>query len=93
MFSVSPILSFSNDSKSKTEIVIKNNKLSSEQINLLENRVNEIRNMNKSDMTSAEKREIRKELKGIKKNVRTHGDIIYISGGTLLLIILILLLI
>jgi hypothetical protein len=44
-------------------------------------------------MTVAEKRELRKESKEIKENVRKGGEIIYISGGTILLIILILILI
>lgn len=69
------------------------NKLSAEEITRLTNRVEAIRNMDKSEMTVTEKRELRKELKGIKENVRKSGEVIYISGGTILLIILILLLI
>jgi hypothetical protein len=69
------------------------NKLSAEELTRLTNRVEEIRSMDKSAMTVTEKRELRKELKGIKSNVRRGGEVIYISGGTILLIILILLLI
>lgn len=69
------------------------NKLSAEEIAVLTARVEEIRNMDKSAMTSLEKRELRKEMKGIKENVRKSGEIIYISGGTLLIIILIIILI
>jgi hypothetical protein len=69
------------------------NKLSAEEIAVLTARVEEIRNMDKSAMTSLEKRELRKEMKGIKANVNKSGEIIYISGGTLLLIILIIILI
>lgn len=69
------------------------NKLSAEEVTRLTNRVEEIRAMDKSEMTVTEKRELRKELKGIKENVRKSGEVIYISGGTILLIILILLLI
>lgn len=69
------------------------NKLSAEEITRLTNRVEAIRSMDKSEMTASEKRELRKELKGIKENVRKSGEVIYISGGTILLIILILLLI
>lgn len=69
------------------------NKLSAEEITRLTNRVEEIRKMDKSEMTVTEKRELRKELKGIKENVRKSGEIIYISGGALLLIILIIILI
>jgi len=69
------------------------NKLSAEEVALMTARVETIRGMDKSDMTVTEKRELRKELKGIKENVRKNGEVIYISGGTILIIILILLLI
>jgi hypothetical protein len=69
------------------------NKLTAEEIAVLTARVEEIRNMDKSAMSSLEKRELRKEMKGIKENVNKNGEIIYISGGTLLLIILIIILI
>jgi peptidoglycan hydrolase CwlO-like protein len=69
------------------------NKLSAEEISSMNKRVEEIRSMDKSEMTSSEKRELRKESKGIKENVRRSGEVIYISGGTLLLIILIIILI
>jgi len=75
------------------EPVAKENKLSAEEVNRLVNRVEEIRKMDKSTLTTSEKRELRKEIKSIKKNVRKHGEVIYISGGTILLIILILILI
>lgn len=69
------------------------NKLSAEELNQMKNRVEEIRNMDKSGMTVSEKRELRNESKGLKENVRKNGGVIYISGGTLLLIILIIVLI
>ena len=85
------------DLKSTTEntaaLVKTENKLSAEEIASLTKRVEEIRTMDKSEMTSLEKRELRKELKGIKENVHKSGEVIYISGGTLLLIILIIVLI
>ncbi len=80
------------DSKSITPAATEN-KLSAEEVSRLTNRVEEIRKMDKSEMTVTEKRELRKELKGIKENVRKSGEVIYIGGGTLLLIIIIILLI
>jgi len=68
------------------------NKLSAEEVSRLTKRVEEIRDMDKSEMTLAEKHALRKELKGIKENVRKNGGVIYISGGAILLIILILIL-
>jgi N-acetylmuramic acid 6-phosphate (MurNAc-6-P) etherase len=44
-------------------------------------------------LTASEKRELRKEVKGIKEKVKRDGGYIYIGAGTLLVIILILLLI
>jgi hypothetical protein len=71
--------------KAKTE-----NKLTDEEISVMTKRVEEIRAMDKSNMTVVEKRELRKELKGIKSSVRRDG-VIYIGGGTLLLIIILIL--
>ena len=99
IFTLSSTIAFAanSDSKAKTEtaaILAKTeNKLSAEEVAVLTKRVDEIRGMDKSEMTSTEKRELRKELKGIKENVRKNGEVIYISGGTLLLIILIIILI
>jgi hypothetical protein len=66
------------------------NKLSEEELSRLTKRVEEIRDMDKTNMTGKEKRELRKELKSIKENVRRDGSVIYIGGGTLLLIIILL---
>ncbi|MBW8331560.1 MAG: hypothetical protein K0M40_06060 [Prolixibacteraceae bacterium] len=93
IFTFGATTTFANNSDSKTAPVATENKLSTEEITRMNNRVEEIRDMDKSDMTVAEKRELRKESKGIKENVRKGGEVIYISGGTILLIILILILI
>ncbi len=66
------------------------NKLSEEEISRLTKRVEEIRNMDKTNMSVKEKRELKKELKGIRENVQRHGGYIYIGGGTLFLIIILL---
>jgi hypothetical protein len=73
---------------SKTE-----NKLSEEEVNRLTRRVEEIRDMDKSEMTGKEKKEIRKELKETKENVRRNDGTVVIGVGTLLLIIIILILV
>ena len=79
-----------NDSKSTTPVATEN-KLSTEELSRMKNRVEEIRNMDKSNMTVTEKRELRKELKSTKENVRKNGEVIYIGGTTLLLIIILIL--
>ena len=55
----------------------------------LVNRVEEIKAIDKSKLSFAEKRELRKELRGIKDQMKAM-DYIYISAGTLLLIIILL---
>ncbi|MDP2339074.1 MAG: hypothetical protein Q8N05_21990 [Bacteroidota bacterium] len=94
IFTLGATTTFANKTDLKSNApVATENKLSSEEVSRLTSRVEEIRNMDKSEMTVSEKRELRKESKGIKENVRKSGEVIYISGGTLLLIILIIILI
>lgn len=95
MFSIT--MTFAGEVKAASDntaaVVKTENKLSAEEISSMTKRVEEIRSMDKSNLTSVEKRELRKEVKGIKENVRKNGGVIYISGGTILLIILIIILI
>ena len=68
------------------------NKMSEEEITRLTKRVEEIRKMDKSELTSEEKSELKSEMKEIKKNVKKAGGTIYISGAALVLIILLVIL-
>ena len=79
---------------SKKPVTLPNteNKLPSEEVRRLTSRVEEIRDMDKTGMSSIEKKELRKELKEIKKNVRSDGGVVYISAGTLILIIILIIL-
>lgn len=56
----------------------------------IEARLIEIRNMDKTNLTSAEKKELRKEVKGLRKEARSGG--IYLSVGAIIIIILLLIL-
>lgn len=67
-------------------------KLSEVELNRLINRVEEIRNLDKSDMSAKEKKELRKELRATKKNIERGGGAIYIGGATLVLIIILIIL-
>lgn len=69
------------------------NKMSEAEAARLTKRIEEIRAMDKSSLTASEKRELRKEAKGIKEKIKRDGGYIYIGAGTLLVILLILLLI
>lgn len=68
------------------------NKLSEEELSRMTRRVEEIRDMDKSDLTAKEKKALKKELKGIKESVKADGGYIYIGAGTLLVIILLVIL-
>ena len=77
----------------KSAIPVKTeNKLSEEEISRLTKRVEEIRDMDKSDMSSKERTKLRKEMKEIKKNVEKAGGTIYIGGATLILLIILIIL-
>ena len=68
------------------------NKLSEVEISRLTNRVEEIRNLDKTDMSLREKNELKRELRDIKKNVEKSGGTVYIGGAALVLIILLIIL-
>ncbi|MFL5729085.1 MAG: hypothetical protein ACJ75J_06305 [Cytophagaceae bacterium] len=54
-------------------------------------RVNEINAMDKSALTSSEKRQLRQEIRGIKSAQTAHGNGgIYLSTGAIIIIILLL---
>jgi len=96
MFSVGTLTAFGAKTDGKTSpdnLAVpekKENKLSEEEISRLTKRVEEIRDMDKTNMTVKEKRELRKELKGIKENVKRDGGYIYIGTGALILIIILI---
>lgn len=68
-------------------------KLTEEEVSNYRARVEEIREMDKSELSSTEKKELKSELKDIKETMRKDGSYIYIGGSTLLVIIIILLII
>jgi len=59
-------------------------------VKLLEIRLNEINAMDKSDLKFTEKRELRKEVRSIKKQMSELGGGVYISIGAIIIIILLL---
>ena len=60
------------------------------EVKVLELRINEINNMDKSKMTAAEKKTLRKEVKSINHKLRDLGGGVYISVGALILILILL---
>ena len=59
---------------------------------VLINRLEEIKAMDKSNMTRSEKKALRKEVKEIRSELRTTGNGIYLSVGAIIIIILLLIL-
>lgn len=56
------------------------------------NRLNEIKEMDKSNLSRSEKKELRTEVKTIKSNLKTYGHGVYLSVGAIIIIILLLIL-
>jgi len=56
------------------------------------NRLDEIKAMDKSSLNSSEKKELRKEVREIKKELRSSGNGVYFSVGAIIIIILLLIL-
>ena len=63
------------------------------QLDKLVNRVEEIRNMDKSNLSREEKRALRKELREMKDQARALSGGVYLSVGAIIIIILLLILI
>ena len=59
-------------------------------VNAMVNRLHEIDAMDKSNMSSSEKRVLRKEVRSIKRDIKRDSGGVYISVGVLLLIIILL---
>ncbi len=86
------IKDLNSDGSKPTVPVQTENKINQAEIDRLTKRVEEIRDMDKSGMTSGERMELRKELKETKKNVKRAGGTIYIGGATLILLIILIIL-
>ncbi|MEO6454974.1 MAG: hypothetical protein ABIN97_12910 [Ginsengibacter sp.] len=55
-------------------------------------RLQEIKEMNKENLSRAEKRELRQEVKQMKKELKANNNGIYLSVGAIIIIILLLIL-
>lgn len=96
-FTLSTTMVFANKSDSgsenETTVPVKTEKqLSDDEVERITERVKEIRTMDKSDLTTEEKIELKKELKEMKRDVKKAGQGIYIGGTGLIIIIILLIL-
>lgn len=60
------------------------------EIKVMIDRLNDIKGMDKSSLTREERKELRMEVRAIKKNVRSSGNGIYISSGAIIIILLLI---
>ncbi|MEX0987050.1 MAG: hypothetical protein WD052_06185 [Bacteroidales bacterium] len=66
--------------------------LSDAEVDQMTKRVEEIRQMDKGDLTGQEKTELKNEMKELKNEIRNAGGTIYIGGASLILIIILIIL-
>ncbi|RYU97212.1 hypothetical protein [Emticicia agri] len=66
--------------------------MGSEEGKAILSRLEEIKAMDKSEMTAKEKRELRKEVRALKTQAAQLGGGVYISAGALIVILLLILL-
>ena len=92
IFVLSPAMSFAvnnvNVNSETLSVPVTENKLMDVEISNMKERLEEIRDMDKAEMNAKDKKEIKKELKSMKK---ASGGI-YIGAGTLLLVVLLIVL-
>ncbi|MGM5471309.1 hypothetical protein ACS386_13610 [Flavobacteriaceae bacterium LMO-SS05] len=62
-------------------------------VRVMLDRLEEIKDMDKSALSRLEKKSLRKEVRDLKKDVRASNNGLYISAGAIIIILLILLLI
>ncbi|WP_276089598.1 hypothetical protein [Pedobacter sp. JY14-1] len=87
--SVDTVYAASNKDKVKTELT------AAQQIELkrITDRVEEIKAMDKSELSKDERKALKKELKELKQQARAMGGGVYLSVGAIIIIILVLILI
>jgi hypothetical protein len=73
-------------------VVADNAKTVPAEIQVLLTRLDEIKTMDKSALSSADKKELRKEVRTIKSTLRSSGNGVYLSVGAIIIIILLLIL-
>jgi rRNA maturation endonuclease Nob1 len=62
------------------------------EVKVLLNRLEEIKAMDKSEMSRTEKKELRKEVRAIKTELKSTGNGVYLSVGAIIIIVLLLIL-
>jgi hypothetical protein len=79
----------SNSMNVSSNATVNSTPLDKSEANRMTNRLNEIESIDKSNLSRPEKRELRREVKAIKKTMDSSGGV-YISVGALILIVVLL---
>lgn len=75
--------------KTPTHTSVETNEMPPE-IREMIDRLNEIKSLDKASLNRLEKKELRKEVRAIKKSARASGNGIYISSGAIIIILLLI---
>lgn len=78
--------------RSNDEVTTSTTPAENPEVQVLLSRLEEIKATDKTSLTSSEKRELRKEVKSIKKELKTMNDGVYLSVGAIIIIVLLLIL-
>jgi hypothetical protein len=73
-----------------TNPVVATEPVESAEVTVLVNRLEEIKAMDKTDMSSSQKKELRKEVKAIKGELKELNSGVYVSVGAIIIILLLL---
>ena len=87
-----PVKSFGSTTEEPSSLPV-TKPVESSEVKTLELRLNELNSMDKSNMKSAEKKNMRKEVRTIKRELRTISGGVYISAGLLIVILIVLIVI
>ena len=91
LLSLVPSLSKAREEKVSTTLPVSKSAESSKATTLLY-RLNEIKEMDKSTLTASAKKQLRKEVRSTKKQLKEMGGGVYLSVGAIIIIILLLIL-
>ncbi|HVX48588.1 MAG TPA: hypothetical protein VHB48_00470 [Chitinophagaceae bacterium] len=88
------MLSLTCTTRSFAADAVTDNKIAAtERLQQIKSRLEEIKHMDKTNLTREERRELKHEVKGMRKEAKAMGGGVYLSVGAILIIILVLILI
>ncbi|MGE5944336.1 MAG: hypothetical protein ACM31G_08355 [Flavobacteriales bacterium] len=85
-----PVMASEKEPKSTTTATTNKEEEIPADVQIMLNRLEEIKAMDKSDLKSAERKELRAEVREIKSTLRANGNGLYISTGAIIIILLLI---